>query len=293
MPLADRIRRWSRSEVDVPPEGIISATLDEELVAKDAMAGATDAQSQPPPGSPAANRQDSLKQQQSSSVPSSTPSARPAAVLDSAIPCSPLSYSARHTAFLLLDLHVILCERLNLGPESEVITAAANMRKWALAQGITVVHGLIDFSEPCRSNAKSATIIDATLQQVREDENLGNEHDSVALSEHEARHGGGKEHVFHRSPGTVSVLMSSGLRDFLHYKSIRSVVLAGLSTSGCVLSSSRSLSDAGFVTTILTDAIADPRQDVHDTLVKHVLPAQSHVTTSEEFIATWRQSMVR
>ncbi|KAF1348239.1 Isochorismatase hydrolase [Lizonia empirigonia] len=90
--------------------------------------------------------------------------------------------------------------------------------------------------------------------------------------------------TFLRTPGYVSALKSPGLLDFLQEKGIQSLVLTGLSTSGCVLRTAVPATDAGFVVTVLSDACADQSRELHDILMDKVLPTRAHVTTATEFL---------
>jgi nicotinamidase-related amidase len=65
------------------------------------------------------------------------------------------------------------------------------------------------------------------------------------------------EKVFIRTPGVISALLSPGLKDALQVKQVRSLIVCGLSTSGCVLSTVRAATDEGFVVTVVEDACAD------------------------------------
>ena len=81
----------------------------------------------------------------------------------------------------------------------------------------------------------------------------------------------------------MSALKSPGLEDFLQEKGIKSLVLAGLSTSGCVLRTAVAACDAEYVVTVISDGCADPVEGVHELLVGKVLNSRGYVTTAAEF----------
>ena len=96
--------------------------------------------------------------------------------------------------------------------------------------------------------------------------------------------------VVTRTPGLVSVLTSPGINELLKSHDIKSVLICGLSTSGCVLSSTRAVADAQYITTVIADACADSVPGVHETLTQHVLTMQAHITTADGFQEQWKNA---
>jgi len=64
------------------------------------------------------------------------------------------------------------------------------------------------------------------------------------------------------------------------------LVLAGISTSGVVLSTVRAAADLDFGLTVLADACFDGDPEVHRVLVEKVFPRQASVTTAVEWVAS-------
>lgn len=83
------------------------------------------------------------------------------------------------------------------------------------------------------------------------------------------------------------MLKSHGLMALLNTRGIKSLVLCGVSTSGCVLSTARAAGDDEFIVTVIEDACMDPVPGLHDTLIQKVLPSQVHLTTAAEFQVQW------
>jgi nicotinamidase-related amidase len=83
----------------------------------------------------------------------------------------------------------------------------------------------------------------------------------------------------------VSAFTGSDLDVLLRAAGADSLVLAGISTSGVVLSTLRQAADLDYRLTVLADACADPDEEVHRVLTKKVFPRQALVTTSDEWIA--------
>jgi len=95
--------------------------------------------------------------------------------------------------------------------------------------------------------------------------------------------------VVKRPPGKVSGMKSDGLTQILQEKGIKSLIMAGISTSNCVLSTARAASDDEFVVTVIEDACCDPIEGLHESMMKHLLPSGSNVITSEEWIGFWEK----
>jgi nicotinamidase-related amidase len=64
-------------------------------------------------------------------------------------------------------------------------------------------------------------------------------------------------------------------------RGITTLILAGLTTSGAVLSTVRDAADHDYEILVLADASADPDADLHELLIERVFPTQAHVITTE------------
>jgi nicotinamidase-related amidase len=83
----------------------------------------------------------------------------------------------------------------------------------------------------------------------------------------------------------VSAFSGSDLDVLLRAARADSLVLAGISTSGVVLSTLRQAADLDYRLTVLADACADADPEVHRALMGKVFPKQALVTTADEWIA--------
>lgn len=77
----------------------------------------------------------------------------------------------------------------------------------------------------------------------------------------------------------VSAVYNSELLTLLESQCIKTVVLAGLSTSGVILSTTRQLADMDFVIFIIRDAVMDSNPTVNDVLLDSVLSSQATILT--------------
>ena len=80
----------------------------------------------------------------------------------------------------------------------------------------------------------------------------------------------------------VGAFSTTDLDAQLRERGIDTLVLAGISTSGVVLSTVRDGADRDYRIIVLSDASADPEPDVHEFLTTRVFPRQAEVITSQE-----------
>jgi nicotinamidase-related amidase len=84
----------------------------------------------------------------------------------------------------------------------------------------------------------------------------------------------------------VSAFAGSDLDVLLRAARADTLVLAGLSTSGVVLSTLRQAADLDYRITVLSDACADPDPEVHRVLMDKVFPRQALVTSTDAWTQT-------
>lgn len=79
---------------------------------------------------------------------------------------------------------------------------------------------------------------------------------------------------------------ASDLGEVLSGLGVRRLALAGITTSGVVLSTVRHAGDADYQITVLSDACADPESDVHRLLIDRIFPTQADVVSTTEWADT-------
>ena len=80
----------------------------------------------------------------------------------------------------------------------------------------------------------------------------------------------------------VGAFSTTDLDRRLGDRGIDTIVLAGISTSGVVLSTVRDGADRDYRIYVLSDGCADPDPEVHDFLIRRVYPRQTYVVTVDE-----------
>jgi nicotinamidase-related amidase len=84
----------------------------------------------------------------------------------------------------------------------------------------------------------------------------------------------------------VSAFSGSDLDVLLRGANADTLVLAGISTSGVVLSTLRQAADLDYRLVVLADACVDPDPEVHRVLTEKIFPRQALVTKTDEWIQT-------
>jgi nicotinamidase-related amidase len=82
----------------------------------------------------------------------------------------------------------------------------------------------------------------------------------------------------------VSAFTGSDLEVVLRARGIQHVVLAGIATSGVVLSTLREAADKDYQITVLSDLCADTDPEVHNVLITKVFPRQADVISSAQWM---------
>jgi nicotinamidase-related amidase len=83
----------------------------------------------------------------------------------------------------------------------------------------------------------------------------------------------------------VSAFSGSDLDVILRAHEIEALVLAGIATSGVVLSTLRQAADLDFALAVLADGCADADEEVHRVLLEKVFPRHAQVLAVSEWVA--------
>jgi nicotinamidase-related amidase len=191
-----------------------------------------------------------------------------------------LTLDPRHTALLVMDYQAGIVAQL---PDTEpllerVTTAVDNLRAHGGHVGwVRVAFDQSDFEAIPETSIFAAITSGDRRPELRTD--------SPATQIH-AR--------LKPQPGDIAVrktrvgaFSTTDLDQQLRARGITNLVLAGLSTSGVVLTTVREAMDLDYRIVVLRDACADRDTGTHDFLTKKLFPARSHVTTVDELDALW------
>jgi nicotinamidase-related amidase len=176
------------------------------------------------------------------------------------------------TALLLMDLQPSILARY---PSEEVLANAIDLREAAREDGALVgwVHVSLTPEEAAAVPAWNRVFAGIA-------DRLG---DDPAQSEVDPRLGpGAGEPVFRKV--RVGAFSTTDLDARLRERGVDTLVLAGISTSGVVLSTVRDAADRDYRIIVVADACADLDPEVHRVLIERVFPRQAEVVTTAEAV---------
>jgi nicotinamidase-related amidase len=186
--------------------------------------------------------------------------------LDAIDPC--------RSALLVMDYQSGIVERLENA--DELIERAERAIALARSRGATVGYVRVGFADADYENVPSTSRMWTRVAQAGRAFHA----DAPATAIHDQ---------LAPEPGDVVVrkvrvgaFSTTDLDAQLRQRGVDTLILAGISTSGVVLSTVRDASDRDYRVLVLRDVSADPQPDVHEFLTTRVFPAQAEVITVGE-----------
>jgi nicotinamidase-related amidase len=175
-------------------------------------------------------------------------------------------------ALLIMDVQPEIVERFDAVDVTDRLAGAAIA---ARAAGVKVVYVKVGFRpgypeiSPRNSQFARLAQADAFLEGISSTlhPNLSPQPDDVIVTKHR-----------------VSAFAGTDLDMLLRAGEIGALVLAGIATSGCVLSTLRQAADLDYSVTVLSDGCLDSDAEVHRVLCEKVFPRQADVLTVDEWI---------
>lgn len=177
------------------------------------------------------------------------------------------------TVLLLMDLQRGIVDRY----PGDALPNAVRAADGARAAGVLVVFVRVAFREGGPEIAERNRQFGAARSRTR-----GEDAPEVQVHEDLARRPDEPVVVKRR----VSAFAGSDLEVLLRAMRAERLVLAGIATSGVVLSTLREAADRDFDLVVLRDACLDADDEVHRVLMDKVFPKQAAVTTVDEWVAS-------
>jgi nicotinamidase-related amidase len=181
-----------------------------------------------------------------------------------------------HTALLLMDFQPAILASIG---DSETLLARAQVAlSWARSERVRVVYVRVaftpdDFAAIPTHNKTFAAVAEHKLLA---DGSPGSEiHDSLDVRD---------EDIVVRKT-RFGAFSTTDLYATLHSQGIDTLVVAGISTSGVVLSTLRDAADADYRLYVLADATADPDPEAHRILIEKIFPRQAEVIDTDDLSA--------
>lgn len=179
------------------------------------------------------------------------------------------------TGLLLLDLMPIVTPAF--GGDDALLARLATASRAARAAGVHVIHVRVAF----RDGYPDVSPANKVFAQVTRHFDFTESSPGTAL--HPALEVGPGDILVTKR--RVSAFAGSDLDLVLRSRGIQALVLAGVATSGVVLSTLRQAADLDYQLTVLADGCADTEQHVHDVLINDVFPAHADVLTVEAWLS--------
>jgi nicotinamidase-related amidase len=196
-------------------------------------------------------------------------------------PLPSLKVDASRTALLVMDYQNDIVDMVAAQDQGVLLEHASTLIAGARQAGIPVIYVVVRFREGY-PEVSSLNQRFAGLKQsgrMREGTPGAEIHSRVAPKP-------GDVIVTKRRVGAFS---TTDLETILRAKSINTLVLAGIATSGVVLSTVRWAADMDYQLAVVADACADRDPEVHRVLTQKVLPGQATVWNTEDAIKAFGQ----
>jgi nicotinamidase-related amidase len=176
----------------------------------------------------------------------------------------------RRTALLIMDYQPAVLGSLD--DHDQLLTLASGAVDLARQTGITVAYVRVAFADEDYEQVPEANKMFARLARSRA------LHDEAPETQIHGR--------LEPQPGDIVVrktrvgaFSTTDLEQQLKDRGITTLIVAGVSTSGVVLSTVREAADRDYHIYVLADASADRDPHVHAVLTEKVLPMQAHLIT--------------
>ena len=191
------------------------------------------------------------------------------------MPIDPLD--PRRTALLIMDVQPGI---VSLYPDATetYFTRLSKLADAARVAGVHVIYVVVSF----RPGHPEISPRNPGFSRVKEGDRLVDQrvHASVAPQP-------GEVVVVKRR---VSAFSGSDLDIVLRSHDIQHLILAGIATSGVVLSTLRQAADADYRLAVLADCCLDADAEVHDVLIRKIFPRQATVTTADALLGALQAS---
>ncbi|MFD9514824.1 MFS transporter [Streptomyces mirabilis] len=181
------------------------------------------------------------------------------------------------TALLLMDFQPVV---LGAVPDPQgVLARAGEALAWARAHGAHVVFVRVALAE------KDAAAVPAHNKTFSQAVAAGYLTDGTAATAVHESLKAGEDDLTVRKTRISAFASDTDLRAELRARNVDTLVLAGLSTSGVVLTTLRQAADEDYRLFLLADATADPDPEVHRVLMEKVFPHQAEIISTADLAA--------
>lgn len=187
-----------------------------------------------------------------------------------------LSIDPATTALVLMDFQNFTLEYLPSAREAGLVERARQVLEACRGAGVTVVFSARSYREGYPEvNPRDAGLMQKKANRIQLEGSPG-----VAIID-ELRPRPEEPIVPKRR---TSAFLHSDLDLILRSAGIQTLALAGIATSGAVLSTVRVAADLDYGLVVLEDCCGDGNEEVHRALMTSIFPSQATVTSADDFI---------
>ena len=182
----------------------------------------------------------------------------------------------RSAALLVMDYQVdTLTKFMTAAQSADAIDCVPGLIATARNAGMMVIHGVVAF----RPGYPEVSHRNTVFSRLKASGMMVAGSEGAAIHPVAAARKGEPIVVKHR----VSPFVGTDLEMLLRANGIDTLVLAGVHTSGVVLSTVRQAFDLDYRLVVVRDCCADPNAEVHAMLLDNVIAKQAAVVTAAEF----------
>jgi nicotinamidase-related amidase len=176
----------------------------------------------------------------------------------------------RRTALLVMDYQRAILERL---PDADALLhRTAGAIAGARARGVHVAYVRVAFRD---ADYAAVPATNRTFAAATANRGFDDDAPATAIDDRVAPEPG--DIVVRKT--RVGAFSTTDLAEQLQERGITTLILAGISTSGVVLSTVRDAADHDYEIIVLADGCADPDPELHAVLTEKVFPRQAQVVT--------------
>lgn len=186
-----------------------------------------------------------------------------------------LSLDPKTSALLVMDFQTGIVEMIASG-QKELLERTAALLGAARQSGMRVVHVVVGF----RAGYPEVSARNASFGPIRESGRFAEGSAGTEVHAAVAPKPGEVVVTKHR----VSAFAGTDLDMILRANGVETLVLAGIATSGVVLSTVRHAADADYRIVVVEDCCADRDPEVHRVLMEKVFARQATVMKAEEVV---------
>ncbi len=180
------------------------------------------------------------------------------------------------TALMLMDFQPMILA--SIGESEELLARAHAALDWARSANVRVVYVRVAFTP---EDYATIPTHNGTFAMAAANKILADGTPESAIDESfEVRDG---DIVVRKT--RFGAFSTTDLHSRLHAEGIDTLIIAGISTGGVVLSTLRDAADADYRLYVLADATADPDPEVQRVLIEKVFPHQAEVIRTDDLPA--------